>query len=221
MRSTKNKRSGKIVNKGMVQRTPGPRAIDDGFPQSLRTTLRYKEAVLLDPTAGQFKTYLFKTNDLYDPNYTGTGHQPMGYDQLAAVYSHYAVTSSRIKVTQITSPANPTVFGVLVTDNNGSSGPWPAVCEQPASNVSYLAPPQGSATKMVVRHKWDLAKATGVRDAMDSGYSSVVGSSPSDCQYYIVFLQAMDQSTDIAAQWYLVEIDFDAVFAVKKEMVSS
>lgn len=200
---------------------PPPRFVPDGFPLSTRTTLRYKEAVLLDPSAGQFKTYVFKTNDLYDPNYTGTGHQPMGYDQLAAVYSHYSVSRSRIKVTQLTSPANPTVFGVLVSDQNGSSGPWPAVCEQPASAVRFLAPSQGTTMPMSVGHSWKLTSATGVRDGMDSSYSAAVGASPTDCMYFVVFLQALDQSTDIAAQWYLVEIEYDVLFAVKKELVSS
>lgn len=200
---------------------PLPRFVPNGFPQILRTTLRYKEAINLDPTAGQFKTYLYKTNDLYDPNYTGTGHQPMGYDQLAAVYTHYAVLKSRIKVTQITAPANPICFGVLMTDQNGSSGPWPAVCEQPPSCVRFLTPTQGSLSPMVVKHSFDLKKATGVTDALDSSYSGVVGASPSDSFYYVVFLQALDQSTDVAAMWYVIEIEYDAEFAVRKEMASS
>ncbi len=212
----------KSASKGAAKPTTlGPSRIVNGFPLTLKTTLKYKEAVLLDPSAGQFKTYLFKTNDLYDPNYTGTGHQPMGYDQLAAIYSHYVVTNSRIKVTQITAPANPSVWGVLVSDNNGSSGPWPAVCEQPGQCVSFMAPTQGTVNAMSVSQKWSLKANAGVSDPMDSAYAGVVGSSPTDAQYYILFLQAMDQSTDLAAQWYLVEIEYDAMFAVKNEMSSS
>ncbi len=192
-----------------------------GFPQEYKTTLRYKEAINLDPTAGQFKTYLYRANGLYDPNYTGTGHQPMGYDNLAAMYSHYCVTKSRMKLTQITAPANPVCFGVLVSDQNGSSGPWPAVTEQNPNIVQYLMPTQGSLSKLVVKKEWDLLKMTGVRDGISSGYSSAVGADPSDTQYFIIFLQALDQSTDVAAMWYVVEIEYEVTFTVRKEMVSS
>ncbi len=192
-----------------------------GFPQVTKTTLKYHEGVLLDPTAGQFKTYLYKCNGLYDPNYTGTGHQPMGYDQLASVYSHYCVTASRIKLTQLTSPANPTVVGVLVSDQNGSSGPWPAVTEQAKNRVSFVAPTQSSTQKIIVRQKWDLHTMTGIIDGSDSTYSAAVGADPTDVQYFIIFLQALDMSTDIAAQWYLVELEYDVTFTVRKEMTSS
>lgn len=192
-----------------------------GFPQEYKTTLRYKEAINLDPTAGQFKTYVYRANGLYDPNYTGTGHQPMGYDNLATLYSHYCVTKSRMKFTQITAPANPICFGVLVTDQNGSSGPWPAVTEQNPNIVSFAFPTQGSLSKLVVKKEWDLLKMTGVKDGIGSSYSSAVGADPTDTQYFVLFYQALDQSTDCAAQWYVVEIEYDVVFTVRKEMVSS
>lgn len=42
--------------------------------------------------------YVFSANGLYDPNITGTGHQPMGFDQLMAFYEQYTVTNATITV---------------------------------------------------------------------------------------------------------------------------
>jgi len=41
---------------------------------------------------------VFRANSLYDPNYTGGGHQPNGFDQLIAAYNHFTVISSKIRV---------------------------------------------------------------------------------------------------------------------------
>jgi len=42
--------------------------------------------------------YVYRANDLFDPNFTSTGHQPMGFDQMMVFYNHFAVESARIKV---------------------------------------------------------------------------------------------------------------------------
>lgn len=63
-------------------------------------TLRYFEPnFTLDPgLAGLAANYIFSANGLYDPNITGTGHQPLGFDQLMAMYNHYVVIGAVIKV---------------------------------------------------------------------------------------------------------------------------
>jgi len=36
---------------------------------------------------------------MYDPDITGTGHQPAGFDQMMLSYEHYIVTRARIWAT--------------------------------------------------------------------------------------------------------------------------
>jgi len=43
--------------------------------------------------------YEFSANSLYDPNKTGTGHQPMGRDEVAGMYQNYHVSGGTIEVT--------------------------------------------------------------------------------------------------------------------------
>jgi hypothetical protein len=67
-------------------------------PLTYRSTLRYVETIAFTTGAagvmGSEQTMLL--NSLFDPNFTGTGHQPNGFDQLAALYNKYYVESCTI-----------------------------------------------------------------------------------------------------------------------------
>lgn len=43
--------------------------------------------------------YTFLLNSIYDPNFTGVGHQPYGHDTFSALYNRYRVISCSFKVT--------------------------------------------------------------------------------------------------------------------------
>lgn len=44
---------------------------------------------------------VFSANGAYDPDISGIGHQPMGFDQMMAIYEQFVVLRSHIKVTFI------------------------------------------------------------------------------------------------------------------------
>lgn len=54
----------------------------------------------LNPSIGGTPAdYVFSANGLYDPNITGIGHQPIGFDQLMTMYNHYTVIGAKITLT--------------------------------------------------------------------------------------------------------------------------
>jgi len=68
------------------------------FPPRTHKVLRYHTNVNITTSAGAVSTYIFRANDLFDPDFTSTGHQPMGFDQMMVFYNHFAVDRCRIKV---------------------------------------------------------------------------------------------------------------------------
>lgn len=58
------------------------------FAQRYITKMKYSENVLTS-TLSPF--YRFRLNGLNDPNLSGVGHQPHGYDQLSVLYNRYRV----------------------------------------------------------------------------------------------------------------------------------
>lgn len=61
-----------------------------GLPDRIFTSLKYNEVVQWNPGAVS-GNYQFNINSLFDPNRTGTGHQPMLYDQYSAFFNRYKV----------------------------------------------------------------------------------------------------------------------------------
>ncbi len=62
-------------------------------------TMRYTEQFQIDASAADVPGgYIFSANGLNDPNITGIGHQPRGFDQLMAMYRHYEVLESMIEI---------------------------------------------------------------------------------------------------------------------------
>jgi len=62
-----------------------------GFPASRRVKLSYCESATLTSAYGAQALSQFRLNGCFDPWFTSTGHQPMGFDQWSLFYNHYVV----------------------------------------------------------------------------------------------------------------------------------
>lgn len=83
------------------------------FPPVKLYHLNYSSDINLQSnvTAGLFGSeHVFRLNSLFDPDKTATGHQPYGFDQLAAVYNRYKVVGATLELTI----NDPTVDGMAV-----------------------------------------------------------------------------------------------------------
>lgn len=73
------------------------RASLNPFPNTKLCRHKYCDTVqLAATTSGAIQRYQFRANSLYDPDYTGVGHQPMFRDEMVAQYQFYTVLSSTI-----------------------------------------------------------------------------------------------------------------------------
>lgn len=71
----------------------------DLFPEKKRVRVVYADTIKLDAAgAGQIAVNAFRCNSVFDPDWTGVGHQPKYHDTLAAIYERYAVESAKIEV---------------------------------------------------------------------------------------------------------------------------
>lgn len=67
------------------------------FGLRTRKRLQYFDTVLFTGAANAVASYVVSANGAYDPDVTGTGHQPMGFDQMMVFYNHYTVMNARVR----------------------------------------------------------------------------------------------------------------------------
>lgn len=202
----------------------------DPLPPSRMVKLRYCEQVQINPP-GVAATYNFSCNSLFDPNTTGTGHQPLMYDMMATLYDHYLVLGSKIKVNfwcELADQLYVTICGVKLNDDIASmpTGGIPNVIEHGNAYTRWrylrmLA--SGDKTQATVTHKYSAKKFHGVADAKDARneLGAAVGSSPTEQAYFTLFTGHPDGSTDVNPVYALVVIDYIVLFSEPRDQVQS
>jgi len=88
-----------------------------GLPTTKTVNMPYHMEFTTSTAGIHYNT--FRSNSIYDPDYTGGGHQPRSHDQYAAYYKYYRVLSTSIRATFYwdTIPSQSHCVGIYVDDN--------------------------------------------------------------------------------------------------------
>lgn len=192
--SKKNTTSRKRTTKKSVKKTLGGkitgafRGYDRGpLPQMKNAVLKYAETVeLTTGTTGLFGTQqVWQLASLFDPNYTGTGHQPYGFDQLAAEYRRYRVNAVKVQLI-FTDPGSDGLVagaGLMASgfSNNLAGQSVDAIKERPNCQTRTV---NASGKQYVIMNFYaDLARIEGISKKQYAGdmssYSAPINQSPS------------------------------------------
>lgn len=194
--------------------------------------MRYRTWIALDPaTAGALGYYVFRANSIYDPDYSAAGHQPMGYDQLSALYAHYVVLSSTIVARYRHFEATDkylAVTGVLLSSSyTPVTNLWTTLVEQPrdvcSSQYSDSATSTSGQPLLSLRGPvYNAKKFFGVKDPQDA--ASTIGASvttnPSDGAYFIFWTQS-PQGFNISSFPVAFELDYEVLLFEPEEIAAS
>lgn len=100
----------------------------------------YTGQISLNPPLGGLPSiYVFRANSCFDPDFTGVGHQPRGFDQLMSMYQAGVVTYSSIECLFGRSNADTTqvVVGVAVRDSTTAGADLVEYTELPRTVTDY------------------------------------------------------------------------------------
>ncbi len=190
-------------------------------PQTLYRKLRYVDRIIIDPGASSaIGQYFFNANGLFDPDQTGTGHQPMGFDQYMAMYDHYQVVSSKITVS--CSPNNATsisafVWGIYLDDDFAAHSNTNNICEQ--GLAAYRVQNAGEG---VLSTK--LSKSFNLKKFLSRNTDNTWGdatANPVEKAAFCIFMQALANSVDVGEARFHVTIDYVVKFSERTTTATS
>lgn len=161
-------------------------------------------------------TYVFRANSLFDPDYTSTGHQPYGFDQLTVMYNHYCVKRAIIQVTLLNNTSSyPVWIGIaLHDDQNFAPTTITQSLEIPYSRAVMCAGTSNGGGARSVQCNFDAQRFFGVSPALlngDSDYGASMYANPAEGAFFIVYAGALG-SEDPSAFNATVQIVYEADF---------
>lgn len=169
-----------------------------GFPTEIRTSLRYSDVITLTSTANAVANHVFRMNSLFDPDFTGTGHQPYYFDQLATIYQRYTVIGSKLTATFTPIPA--AINGAGTTQLNGpvlcavwgdptstNTTTLSTIMETNTASSGLISTATGGNNRLVLSTNYSPETKLGLSNGDDTVGSST-SNSPSQVWYGIVSL---------------------------------
>lgn len=190
----------------------------DPFPTSLRRKLRYCDLYqLATGAAGIYGAeQRLRLNGVFDPDYTGTGHQPYGYDQFNTIYSKVRVDACEYKIS-FTTPGG--AADILCASSIAGDTSASLASLAPARPLEWPNATHGHLSSAgqrvcVLKGKAEIHKLLGVtktKYVADDTYASAVGASPSQlCLLSIATASYSGQGSEAVS--VLVEVEYEVVF---------
>jgi len=225
--SSQGTRPSKKAKTAMVRRSSPAKKFILG--KTTKATLRYSEGVNITSSAATnaLGTYVFSANGCYDPNVTGVGNQPRGFDQLMALYDHYTVKSAKVSVRFLNQSASSRPYvGIAVRDSTTAFAELKDMMEYDGSIVSKLPLARstaGAAKDMAtcLETRVDIAKFLGRANAMsDPELKGSAGANPSELvQFHVMVVNTEGAvACDVNA---VVTIEYDVILHEPKLPTSS
>ncbi len=174
----------------------------DPFPTMQRAQLRYITDIQFDPPTGTPVHHFFNATSIFDPDTTGTGHQPYGRDQYASIYNHYRVDKSIINITN-TNNASSAIIGICPQDNTTQNLDRDTCRERKGCTIMPLLGNRGpSKAQLTYSRKGTFPLDT--NDSLSSGFNQ----NPAENVFFDVFAMGSAANSNPASLTLQVTITY-------------
>ena len=189
------------------------------FQRKHRLTMHYADLFNpggLNATAATGNQQQFRLNSVFDPDFTGAGHQPRYYDQISPQYSSYRVYRCTFRVV-FSTPTTTTCFAIVAIQPTGdtfsctNTGIANAM-EYPSGQVQFI---RSDGTETVFEGSVNIWDVDGISFTEWLGmdrYDSLCSTSPTSVPFLSLALGDVNAPVGASSARCTVNIDYEVEF---------
>lgn len=197
------------------------------FPVSKQISgqIYYDYQKTLTGSVGSVPTHFYSANGLFDPDTTGIGHQPIGFDQMMALYEQFTTLRAHIRVT-FASNGDHARVGIYLNPDTTNAG-LPRLVENGLMKMGLVSGPaaaNGRYAFETLELVCDIPKYFGkTREGIlaDPQMLGTIAANPGEQVYFGVCAWAAFDSTVDVAIGYDVTITYESCYWEPKKLASS
>lgn len=150
-------------------------------------------------SSGALSYQSFRANSIFDPDQTGSGHQPSGHDQWAALYNNYVVVKSMMKVTIVpgfSQTVNAVCGTYLSPTTLLTSSTFEELIEQGKTSSRVVSPSTANPPQYCYLY-FDAKREFNLKDVKDNvaRIGAAMSATPSEESFFKIWSQSSDHST--------------------------
>lgn len=187
-----------------------------GYPRTLKFKHKYVDTVRLNFSGlGAVAQYRVRCNGLFDPDQTGTGHQPAYFDNLSSIYNYYSVIGSKIKWTIVPNGivAQPP-YRVITFINDDTTAPVQNVMEETNRSQTRLCQGGINPDKITLYQKWSAKKQFGTGLLANPDFQGTSAADPTQQNHFEISIANLNNGivSDGIDVWVRFEVEYIAVW---------
>lgn len=194
------------------------KAIKKGlFGPTKTAKLRWCEGASINPGIGGAAAVVVSANSIANPT-ASTSHQPMGYDQMMALYRKYQVQKVKLTVDFYNADSTQLIAGISVSRESSFGSPlYQGLIERGDCKYVTLSPDLDN--KRIV-YDLDVTKFLQL-NAKEDDLSATISQNPNEMLYFHIWMAAVDTSVDPAACSVLVTAEYHTKFFEVQDITQS
>lgn len=201
------------------------RTVSPSYPLSNKFLFKTRYVEInqtLDPGIGGIPvTRVYRLTSLFDPNYSGAGHQPIGFDQIMPMYDHYTVIGARVKVTASNLDRDPQILILQVKDGISLSTNITEMIENGRTNFKTLGGVESSASQKTLTANFSSKRFFSRNPMASDKNQGTISSSPAENAFLHITVAPTTDGDNTEKVIYSIIIEYIAMLTEPKQLTSS
>lgn len=223
-RFAKRKPYKKKAYKGKIGTTMDIAAINSPLTRTLKASMIYTSdtGLSLVSSATNPGTKVFTLNGLYDPDISGSGHQPRGFDELILLYDHAVVINTKVRIDIWNNLSTSGAYVIAtIRDNSAPSTNYIDYTETSNSKWVLLSPATGGSACTTIYLDVNPNEFLGLPNPMSNPELKGSAAKNPDEQAYLHISGMSDDNFTACSVLFMVTLEYTAIFVEPKQVAAS